>query len=56
MTFPSFVSWSVGIAVVTLLSVLLRYLAGEARKVAISRRGAAHISTTPDKPTFKRAA
>ena len=55
MTSFSFASCLTGIAVVSLLSVLLHYLADDARKVTTSRRRA-RISPDPDKPILKKAA
>lgn len=54
MIIPSFASWLTGVAIVIVSSILLRYLANDARRLAISRRAAPFDAKR--KPIFKKAA
>jgi hypothetical protein len=54
MIIPAVASWLTGAAVVIVSSILLRYLANDAQRLAVSRRAAS--SDPKRKPIFKKAA
>ena len=56
MIFPSSIGWPIGVAVVIFLSVLLRHLANDAYRVAISRRVVPVPLDPKGKPILKKAA
>jgi hypothetical protein len=56
MIIPAFASWLMGLVIVIGFSILLRYIANDAHRVAISCKAASFPSDPKRKPIFKEAA
>jgi hypothetical protein len=56
MIISAFASWLIGVAIVIALSILLRHLADDAHRLAISRRAASFPADPKRKPIYKKAA
>jgi hypothetical protein len=56
MIMPSLLTWVVGVSVLVIASLMLRYLANEAHEVAPSQRRASVASGPKGSSTYKKAA